>query len=164
MHITLQEIDLKSLRFKVDDSKEVSQEPVKLEVSCRTVFLDKSRFAQNIKFIVSDSIDTPAYELIFEFETKFVFEENGKPSMKEFAYANAPAYVVAYARELITSITSRTSRIPTICLPPLNVFDLIKEGMHKDAEIFLDEKKHECLSEDEDNNQTEEIISEQNNL
>lgn len=65
----------------------------------------------------------------FEVETTGIFSTiKGKENLKleEFADVHAPALLVPFAREIISSITSK-ALVPHLLLPPANIFALTKK-------------------------------------
>lgn len=66
----------------------------------------------------------------FELELTGIFSIiKGKENLglEEFAKVNAPALLLPFAREIISSITSKTP-LPHLLLPPINVFALSKKS------------------------------------
>jgi len=66
----------------------------------------------------------------FELELTGIFSTiRGKENLglEEFAKVNAPALLLPFAREIISSITSKTP-LPHLLLPPINVLALSKKS------------------------------------
>lgn len=125
MHIYVESVDLSGLHFEAhSDFKELD---FNLHVACSSHFITENELIQNFTFNVMHGVSNPPFDMEFTLTAKFISEGEGQPSLRDFAEFNGPAYVVPYARELISNITSR-SEVPTLVIPPVNIFSLIEEG------------------------------------
>lgn len=131
MHIFVDGIYLSDLHFKVNP--EITELDYNLHVTCASHFTGENELLQVFSFDVMHGVDKPPFVLEFRLTAKFICEGEGTPTLEEFAKSNGPAYVVPYARELISNITSRTD-IPTLVIPPVNIFRLIEEGQLEHTE------------------------------
>ncbi len=140
MHIIVDGIFLRKLDFelypenippKIDDGL-----PYGLGVKCHTYLSpDEDKLVQMIEFDVAHGVEKPPFRFQFTLQGQYHTEGEGTPSLEEFSKFNAPAYMVPYARELIASMTSRISIIPTLVIPPINVVELLKDqDKDQDAE------------------------------
>jgi len=140
LHILVENISLAELEFEVypENAENLSYG---LHVTCRDHYPEDNLLMQVVTFDLMHEIKKPAFKLRFSFISQFRSEGEGEPTLKEFAKFNAPAYVVPYARELVSNVTSRAGVIPTLVIPPINVFALLK-GIRDDSEqadLGLDE-------------------------
>jgi preprotein translocase subunit SecB len=143
MHIVVEGIFLKRLDFEV--FRENLETPsYSMKMTSHTNFPNDNVLVQITDFDVAHAVENPSFKFRFSFEAHFRSEGEGEPTLKEFAAVNAPAYIVPYARELIANITSRTGVLPTLIIPPINVLELIKEGLHHsdDPTLGLDNDMH----------------------
>jgi len=137
MHIIVEGVFITRLDFTLHPE---NRENLKYELNakCRSYYPEPDKLVQELNFKVTHEVDNPALDLEFTIVSNFRSEGDGEPSLKEFARANAPAYVVPYARELIANITSRTGILPTLVIPPVNIFSLIEKGLHDTDELTLE--------------------------
>ncbi len=131
MHIFIEGIYLKGLQFEVNPN--YPELDYNLHVACESHFESENELVQVFDFDIMHGLKEPPFLLKFRLSAKFVSEGEGDPSLDEFAKTNGPANVVPYARELISNITSRTD-IPTLVIPPVNIFRLIEEGQLEHTE------------------------------
>ncbi|MCX6647178.1 MAG: protein-export chaperone SecB [bacterium] len=124
MHIYVEGIFLTELQFKVfPDNPKLDYN---LHVTCSSHFINDNQLTQIFNFDVMHLVEAPPFDLKFTLEARFLSEGEGEPTLAEFSKSNGPAYVVPYARELISNLTSRTD-VPTLTIPPVNIFRLIEE-------------------------------------
>jgi len=138
MHITVEGIILSKLEFEIfaENREKLAYE---LHVECKSHISDENILVQNIEFDVTHDIEDPPFRLEFTLTAFYKADGEGSPTLEEFSMANGPAYVIPYARELIANITSRAG-IPTLIIPPVNVFALIEKGLHVDEEKNTEEE------------------------
>jgi len=140
MHIIVDGIFLRKLDFEllpenipenIDDGLSYG-----LEVKCHSYFSpEKDKLVQMVEFDLAHGVEKPPFKFQFTLQGQYHTEGEGTPSLEEFSKINAPAYMVPYARELIASMTSRISIIPTLVIPPINIFELLKDqDKNQDAE------------------------------
>jgi preprotein translocase subunit SecB len=137
VHIIVEGIFLASLDFELN-FENLTNLDYELNAECQSHYPEPDKLVQIIDFEVTHEIEDPALWLGFTFVTHFRKIGDGQPSLQEFAKANAPAYVMPYARELIANITSRSGILPTLVIPPINIFSLIEKGLHDTDELTLD--------------------------
>ena len=131
MHIRVEAIFLSKLEFEVLDEN-LENLSYELGVQCDSHVSEEGDFLiQHVTFNLGHEIEKPPFKFEFVFTAYFRAEGEGSPSLEEFSQVHAPAYIVPYARELIANMTSR-SKIPTLIIPPVNVFTLISKGLHED--------------------------------
>lgn len=151
MHIVVDSICLDSLNFKLN-IEHAENRNYNLHITCQSDFdndENPSFLIQSIRFDVTHKVDNSPFELSFVIVAQYRSEGEGTPTLKEFADSNGPAYVVPYARELIANITSRAGVIPTLILPPINIFNLIDGSKDPDSEPTLGLDQDPSLTEDQ---------------
>jgi len=105
----------------------------------------RSEFEYKLKVRNSYKIDDKEGKLIyamsmqlydrFELELTGIFSTiKGKENLglEEFAKVNAPALLLPFAREIISSVTSKTP-LPHLLLPPINVFALSRKSKSRET-------------------------------
>lgn len=127
MNIKIERISLNKLKFEIRsfESKIIK---TNLNVGVESEFPEENRLIQRVTFDLFYKIKKSPIELSFSFIGHYSSEGEGSPTLEEFSRIHAPAYVVPYARELIANITSRTGMLPTLVLPPINIYELLKES------------------------------------
>ena len=153
MHIVVDGIFLKKIDFELipENIPKNIEEGLSygLDVNCHSHFTpEKDKLVQIIDFDVAHGVEKPPFRFTFSIQAQYHSEGEGKPTLEEFSKYNAPAYVVPYARELIANITSRISIIPTLVIPPINIFELI-EAQKQSLEDGDHEPTTNALSEGE---------------
>jgi len=136
MHITVEHISIVKVDFEVFP-EHASHLSYDFNVSCDTHYPEDNLLIQIIEFRINDELEDAPFRLNATFLSQFRSEGEGQPSLEEFGKYNAPAYVVPYAREIIANLTSRAGIIPTLVIPPINVFDLIRKSPPDDDEPTL---------------------------
>ena len=153
MHIAVEGIFLKKIDFELileNIPKDIEDGlSYGLDVNCHSHFTpERDRLVQIIDFDVAHGVDKAPFRFKFSIQAQYRSEGEGKPTLEEFSKYNAPAYVVPYARELIANITSRISIIPTLVIPPINIFELI-EAQKQSLEEVANEPANGLLLEDD---------------
>jgi preprotein translocase subunit SecB len=136
MHISVEGIYLSSMEYSLN-LENVENLTYELHVRCKSNFFDDGRLIQVLDFDVTHGIKNPPFNLKFSFTASYRSDGEGEPTLMDFSHVNAPAYIVPYARELIANITSRAGVIPTLVIPPINILQLIEEGLHESDEETL---------------------------
>ena len=85
------------------------------------------RLVLSLKADPMRGIKDPPFELEIELVGVFEAEPESNLAIEEFAEKQAPAHLVPYLRELISSVTARTD-LPALMLPPVNVNALLGPG------------------------------------
>lgn len=99
--------------------------------------VDPCKFKYDVRLENKQKIDngTLIYSLVVKLYDRFEFELTGiftsiegaeNLPLEKFAAVNAPALLMPFAREIISSITSRTP-LPHLLLPPINILALSKK-------------------------------------
>jgi preprotein translocase subunit SecB len=88
---------------------------------------DKKLLVHRLKVDVMKGVESPRFKLIFELVGVFKTEdESANMELGKFAEYNAPALMMPFAREIISSITSK-SIYPTLLIPPSNIYAILKK-------------------------------------
>ena len=127
MAITVERICLAQLELEVNPEN-VGSLSFNIAVSCQSEYPEPNHLVQVMEFDLAHEVKDAPFVFKFTFVSVFHSDGEGVPTLQEFAEANAPAYVMPYARELIANITSRLGIIPTLVLPPINVFKLVEDA------------------------------------
>jgi preprotein translocase subunit SecB len=77
--------------------------------------------------ITEKDVAEPTFNLVCKMVGIFSQEESGSISLEKFAEYNAPAIIIPYMREVISSISTKAGIIPII-IPPLNLIKMINEA------------------------------------
>ena len=99
--------------------------------SCQSVYPEPNHLIQTTEFDLCHDPEDAPFTFKFTFVSVFRGDGEGSPTLEEFAEANAPAYVVPYARELVANITARLGIIPPLILPPINVLQLVQDAKQR---------------------------------
>lgn len=105
--------------------------------------VEPDKFQYDVKLESKQKIDgkTLIYALMVKLYDRFEFEMTGiftaiegaeNLTLEKFAAVNAPALLMPFAREVISSITSRTP-LPHLLLPPINILALSKKSTPKEV-------------------------------
>jgi preprotein translocase subunit SecB len=105
-----------------------------IALDSKSEFPEADHLIQTTEFDITHNQDDAPFTFKFTFISFFKSEGEGQPTLKEFAEVNATAYVIPYARELISNITSRLGIVPTLVLPPINVFKLVQDAKKRQEE------------------------------
>ena len=133
MAIVVESVRLTELQLKVHP-EHAQNLNFNISFTCNSNFPEPSRLVQTTEFDLARDLPDAPFVFKFTYESSFRSDGVGSPTLEQFAEANAPAYVIPYARELIANVTARLGVIPTLVLPPINVFRLIEEAKRKAEE------------------------------
>jgi preprotein translocase subunit SecB len=137
--IRFEGVDLVSLSFAVEA---VPRTPISYGISfgCNAL-LSEDKKALDV-FLTTDLFgrlpenERPPIKFVCVVHGRFVAGEAQIMALQEFARHHAPGHLYPYVREIIASITSRSS-LPTLNIGPINVIALIDSG---EASFELDQK------------------------
>ncbi len=77
--------------------------------------------------------ESPPFKLELELAARFEATGEGGYPLEKFAEIQAPAYMMPYARELVSNLTNR-GIYPVLNLPPINVQTLMQH-QHEDSVV-----------------------------
>lgn len=137
--IKFREILLHSNDFRVlrtaESGLEYKLELIKLEKSEQQVEGGSEMF-YIFGFDLMHGVENPACELTCVFTAKYFRSADASMTWSQFTDANAISHVVAYVREFVMNLTSR-SGLPRLYLNPLNANSLVKR--FHDSQIATEE-------------------------
>jgi len=129
MQIKVEGIFLTHLNFELIPENLTDPPKYSLGISIDTEIREEGKLLVLVaRFDLAQKLEKPPFKFNFIFQGQFLGEGEGSPTLEEFGKIHAPAYIVPYARELVANITSRVSVLPTLVLPPINVYKLIEES------------------------------------
>jgi len=150
MSLIVEGIYLRRLDFKILPEN-LEDLDYNLKVSCQSFYPEDDVLIQEITFDVAHELKRPPFLFKFTLVSQFrklapdedssLLDEQDpasyEPSLKEFSEVHGPAYAVPYARELIANLTSRAGVLPTLVIPPVNIYKLMDDGLHEKGELTL---------------------------
>ena len=130
MAIIIISIRLAELEFKIHP-EHAGNLNFDIGFSCKSEYPEPNHLIQTTEFDLARGMEDAPFTFKFKYISEFRSDGEGPPTIEEFAEANAPAYIVPYARELIADITARLGVVPPLILPPINVLKLVQEAKER---------------------------------
>ncbi|MCD4652440.1 protein-export chaperone SecB [bacterium] len=136
--IYFQEISLLDMSYKTNSNfnfnKELEMPNIQMVYSCEILKpTDKKRnrtLVSIMDFHLFKGVRNWPFKLSLKFKAVFHADLDSAYPLENFAELQAPAYIVPYARELISNVTSR-GVYPTLNIPPINVHAAMKKTQVK---------------------------------
>lgn len=136
--IKFRDIQLLSSEFEVlrpveSEELKYNLELTQLEKSSKAVDGGSEMF-YTVGFDLMHDVQNPHCNLNCVFTARYFRGDDASMSWEKFTDANAISHVVAYVREFVMNLTSRSS-LPRLYLNPLNTNSLVKRFRDSQAEV-----------------------------
>lgn len=106
---------------------------LRLTKKARSFSEDKKRLVAIFGFDLMGGVENPPFEFKCSFVAHYSREEDSAMSWDEFTDAMALTHIVPFLREFLSNMTNRMP-MPTLILPPTNVFVLLDDFAKLQAE------------------------------
>lgn len=124
--ISFDRIDLFDCRIGNVEIKNELTYHLRLIKNSRSFSDDKKRMVALFGFDLMGGVENPPFEFKCAFVAHYSRDEDSAMSWDEFTDAMALTHVVPFLREFLSNMTNRMP-MPTLILPPTNVFVLLGE-------------------------------------
>ena len=131
--IAFDRIDLFDCRIGNIEIKNELTYHLRLIKKNRSFSKDKKRMVALFGFDLMGGVENPPFEFKCSFVAHYSRAEDAAMSWEEFTDAMALTHIVPFVREFLSNMTNRMP-MPTLILPPTNVFVLLEEFARMQAQ------------------------------